>query len=320
VVESTTGPTVVAVLTYKRPVDLKRILPLLIDEAHSVDPIASVLVIDNDPSASGREIVASSGHALQTPHVAYVHEPIPGIAAARSRALREASGAQYLVFIDDDEQPLEGWLMKLVATQRSTGASAVVGPVISEFAHEPSAWIQAGQFFRRRRLPSGSRISVAATNNLLLHMPTIHRLDLDFDREFGLLGGEDTLFTRQLVARGGSLVWCDEAIVLDHVPAHRLTRRWVLSRAFSSGNSWSRVSLKLETHIGRQLRTRARLGALACARIAGGAAKFAWGLLSRDLSTSARGLRTLARGGGMLTGAINVPYVEYSRKKSTLDQ
>jgi succinoglycan biosynthesis protein ExoM len=317
VIELPTSSIIIAVLTYKRPQDLRRILPLLIREALSVRPIASVLVIDNDPSGSAREVVGLSSREVQVPDVVYIHEPTPGIGAARSRALQEAAGAEYLAFIDDDEEPIEGWLGWLVDLQQSTGASAVVGPVISEFAHEPSSWIQEGRFFDRRRLPTGSPLDVAATNNLLLHMPTIRRLELDFDRAFGLLGGEDTLFTRQLITRGGSMIWCDEAIVVDHVPSHRLTRRWVLSRAFSSGNSWSRVSLKLEPQGRRRLGTRMHLIVQACTRVAGGTARFAWGVSRTDLSSRVRGLRTVARGIGMFTGAIDFAYVEYKRGTSS---
>ena len=92
----------------------------------------TVLVIDNDPEASARPIVERLAGTLRPGLVRYVHEPKPGIAAARNRALREAASSALLVFIDDDEVPSERWLEQLVDLQRSSGAAAVVGPVISE--------------------------------------------------------------------------------------------------------------------------------------------------------------------------------------------
>ena len=90
-------------------------------------------------------------------------------------------------------------------------------------------------------------MEVAATNNLLLDLGRIRALGLEFDERFGLSGGSDTLFTRPLVARGGRMVWCDEAMVVDNVPAGRLTRDWVLRRALRSGNSASRVEPRTRT-------------------------------------------------------------------------
>ena len=82
----------------------------------------------------------------------YVHEPEPGIAAARNRALDEAGPADLLVFIDDDERPVDGWLARLVETYRVDRPTAVVGPVVSEYEQQPDAWVSAGRFFDRRRL------------------------------------------------------------------------------------------------------------------------------------------------------------------------
>ena len=80
----------------------------------------------------------------------------------------------------------------------SSDAAAVVGPVQSEFTGELDPWIAAGAFFQRRRLATGTPVEVAATNNLLLDLETVRRLDLRFDPRFGVSGAEDTYFTRTL--------------------------------------------------------------------------------------------------------------------------
>jgi succinoglycan biosynthesis protein ExoM len=196
-----------------------------------------------------------------------------------------------------------------------------VGPVISEYAHTPDPWITAGAFFTRRRMPTGTNVTVAATNNLLLDLRQVRKFGLDFDRRFGLLGGEDTLFTRRLAQQGGTLVWCDEAVVVDRVPAHRLTRSWVLRRAFSSGNSWSRVGLELASVVpGRRVAgypLRIRLLLAGMVRIAGGCARVVQGVLGRSLAHRVRGLRTVARGAGMVSGAVGYVYTEYRRTQPT---
>ncbi|QDW29162.1 glycosyltransferase family 2 protein [Arthrobacter sp. KBS0702] len=312
------GDVVIAVLTYRRPEDISLALPRLAAQAETLAggplPTATVLVIDNDPAGSARAAVQDIAATLRPGLVRYAHEPRPGIAAARNRALADAGTAALLVFIDDDEVPSERWLSQLVELQRRSGAAAVVGPVISEYEHEPEPWIQAGRFFRRRRLATGTRLSVAATNNLLLDLRQIHALGLGFDERFGLSGGSDTLFTRQLVQRGGSMLWCDEAVVVDRVPASRLTRGWVLRRALRSGNSAARVNLELAAAAGPRLAARASSLASGSLRLFGGAARLGAGLLTGSMAHQAMGLRTAARGLGMASAAFGYVYSEYRRK------
>jgi succinoglycan biosynthesis protein ExoM len=300
---------VIAVLAYKRPERLKALLPLLIERAARSPRPASVLVIDNDAEASARDAVQS----LASAGVRYVCEPQPGIAAARNRALLEAQGARFLVFIDDDESPSASWLHSLLDTYHRTGAAAVVGPVVSEFEVKPEEWITRGGFFLRRRLPTGTEVSVAATNNLLLDLEQISRLGIDFDPRFGLTGGEDTLFTRQIIQRGGKIVWCDEALVADVVPKDRSTRTWVLQRAFSSGNTWSQVSLELAGGGYQRFTDHCRLLAAGCIRVLGGPLRFTLGVATRSVADKAKGLRTFMRGAGMITGALGYSYQEYGR-------
>lgn len=304
-------PVVIAMLTYRRPDDLAQAIPSILEQTAGVRPAATLMVVDNDPAASARDAV----RAFAADGVQYVHEPRPGIAAARNRALTEAPGNALLIFIDDDERPQPGWLQNLVAGFQRSGAAAVVGPVVSEYEQEPEEWIRAGRFFDRRRLPSGTRVDVAATNNLLLDLTQVHALGLTFDEKFGESGGSDTLFTRRLHAAGREMIWCDEAVVTDVVPVGRLTRDWVLRRAFRSGNSWIRTSLELSgTPRGRVL-VRVQAVGIGVVRLAGGTARLAAGALTRSMGLRARGLRTMARGGGMLAGAGGYTYREYRRKK-----
>lgn len=301
---------VIAVLTYKRPEDIGVALPRLLEQAASATMDCSVLVIDNDPSGSARSMVES----FNATNLFYANETHPGIAAARNRALTESADRDLLVFIDDDEVPVENWLNLLLAQYATTRPAAVAGPVISEYEQEPSAWIAAGEFFKRRRMPSGTPLTVAATNNLLLDLRQVRALGLEFDERFGLSGGSDTLFTRLLLQRGGAMVWCDEAVVIDRVPSSRLTRDWVLRRSLRSGNSWSRVALELAQGPSDELRTRTVLSARGGVRLAGGLARYGLGVVTRQPRHRAKGLRTTARGAGMMSGALGYVYSEYQRK------
>jgi succinoglycan biosynthesis protein ExoM len=305
-----TDRVTIAVLTYQRPDDLAELLPALVLQVHEVAADVDIVVVDNDPAGGARRQVeqAAAGAPIR-----YLHEAAPGIAAARNRALDEAT-AELLVFIDDDERPTPQWLARLLAVHDRHRVEAVVGPVVSRYETPPSRWVEAGRFFDRRRMPTGTTVTIAATNNLLLDLAWVRRNGLRFDTRFGLSGGSDSLFTRQLHERGGRMLWCDEAVVIDIVPANRLTRDWVLRKAYRIGNATSRVLLD-GTAPRRRFRMRLRLLGRGSVRVAGGAVRCLAGVLSGRLGHRARGMRTVARGAGMLSGSLGSVYSEYARSR-----
>jgi glycosyltransferase involved in cell wall biosynthesis len=308
----------VAVLTFKRDDDLAQVLPLLVQQVHAnraPELAIRILVIDNDPDGSAAERVRALGRTTDVP-VVYVNETTPGISAARNRALSESADSRLLVFIDDDEHPTEDWLSILLATWRNLRPIAIIGPVVSEYDVEPEPWVVKGEYFARRRMPTGTPTGVASTNNLLLDLDFVRDRGIRFDPTLGLSGGEDTMFSRQLVRAGGLIVWCDEAIVVDRVPADRVTRRWVVLRAVSSGNAWSITSVKLAASGVERAKTRLGLTASGVLRVLGGTARLTAGVVLRRMDLRARGVRTLARGAGMTTGAWGYKYLEYRRPTS----
>ena len=301
--------TTVITLTFRRPLDLSEALPSLVRHIAAV-PGAELLVVDNDTTPSARDAVAP--WTVEHP-VRYVHEPRPGIAAARNRGLAEAADSDVVVFIDDDERPRDGWLAALLSTYERERATGVAGAVVSVYDAPPDAWISAGRFFDRLRHPTGTELEVVATNNLLLDVSVLRGWGLQLDEAFGLTGGSDTVLSLEIRARGGRLVWCDEAVVEDVVPAARATRSWVLRRAFRMGNTGSRARIHVASGSRARAAVRITMAARGLARVAGGAAAAAWGAVSGSLARRARGVRTMVRGAGMTLGAFGYVYAEYAR-------
>ncbi|MBW3069449.1 glycosyl transferase family 2 [Actinomyces sp. 432] len=303
----------IAVLTYKRPEHAASVVPALDAALSELDDgrALRLIVVDNDPDASARPVVAA-GAAGALHRVSYVHEPAPGIAAARNRALAECD-EDAIVFIDDDERPRSGWLPALVSQWERAGAEAVAGPVVPDFSRQPDSWILAGGWFNHGRRASGTPMPAAATNNLLLDMAFLRSNGLRFDLDFGMSGGEDTLLTRQLVQAGGRIVWCDEAVVADQLPAERLTREWVRRRAFWSGNSWAAVDIRLAAPGGPRLTARMRQLARGGVRVAGGMAKMLAAGAKRDEAAQSRAVRVYERGRGMCAGALGRRWMPYRR-------
>ncbi|MFE1646141.1 glycosyltransferase family 2 protein [Microbacterium sp. P01] len=294
---------VVAVPTFRRPKALDSLLTALRDQTPA--QTARVLVIDNDPAGSAAEV-------CERHSVDYVCEPSAGLAAVRNRALDESRNDDALVFIDDDELPAAGWLRALVDRWESSRASAVSGRVESRFPEGFSdPWIRAGGFFSRVAFADGATQPFAPTNNLLLDLSFTRSKGLRFDPAFGMSGGEDILFTTQIVAAGGTIVSCPAALVYDDVAADRLNRSWVLRRAYRVGISTVRADL-VDRH---GLARRARWIARGAARLAAGSGRWLWGSLSRSDKHEARGARAAARGAGMVMAAFGADYAEYAHRR-----
>lgn len=335
----------IAMLTYRRNDYLAQVIPELLAQADDVcdaQTTVGVLIVDNDPQAGARSVVeaaraalagqqpetaeppgaADSGAMAVTSRLVYVHEPEPGIVAGRNRALSQAHGSDALIFIDDDEIPSPGWLKALVSTWRAQGCAAVTGPTPPTFEVDPSVWVAASGAFDSWEAADGAQVRSADTGNLLLDLAVVEDLGLRFDPRYGLTGGEDSLFTRQLTRAGGVIRFAAGAVVTKRVPAARARRTWVLERSLRSGSSWARVRIDTAGPAdggasGRLARLRRRLGygakGLAKAGVDGARAGVA--RIRGDVPAQAR-YEVSSRGGlGMVVGALGVHVREYGRPR-----
>lgn len=296
-------------LTYRRPEDLEVAIPALLTQVEGF-PGAQILIVDNDTEPSAATTVAawSSDHPVR-----YVHEPTPGIAAARNRALDELADHELIIFIDDDERPEPGWLDTLVATFREYECLGVAGRVRSQLEAPVDPWIVQGGWFTRPQRVTGESMPVVATNNLLLDIAAVQRLGVRFDNAFGLTGGSDTVFSLEAGRRGAHFVWCDEAVVVDMVPAARVTRRWVVRRAYRSGNSRSRAQIHVTRGRLPRAVVRAQLASSGLARLVAGGLPLAVHTVLRQEARASAATRRAVRGAGMLVGAFGRAVVEYAR-------
>lgn len=308
---------VVAVVTFRRPRQVADLVPAIVLQFDELvaEPVArtwALVIVDNDPEQSARPVVSGFTDA----RIRYVTQPTPGVSAARNAALDAAGDADLLVFIDDDERPHPGWLRHLLHTHESTGADLVSGPVVSVFDGALDPWVVAGGFYDREHragLATGTSISHAATNNLLVDLRCVRASGVRFDPRFGLTGGEDSLFTGTLVREGARAVWCADAVVDDILPAARMTPRYVVDRTVSLANAAARVQLALAVGPSQRVRARAVLGAKGVIRLVVGGLRHGGGRLLRSVRHEARGARAMARGRGELMAVIGHAQVPYAR-------
>jgi succinoglycan biosynthesis protein ExoM len=310
----------IGVLTYHRTARLRVLIPQLLTHLDQAQRSGSmtrgdILVVDNDPARSAAEVVESLRHSA----VRYDVEPRPGISYARNRVLDLARDHDLLVFIDDDETPHDHWLDHLLGTRARTGAAAVAGRVVSAADGELDPFVVEGGFLDRSHrigLQTGARIDRAASNNLLVDLRWVREHGLRFDDDFALTGGEDSLFTSRLTQLGGVMVWCDEAVVTDHVPAARMTPRYMLRKSFFMANTTVFVELALRESGWARGSFRAVEAARQLVRTGQGIALLLGSTIGASLYRRARGSRALARAAGAGSALVGHRAVQYARTTS----
>jgi succinoglycan biosynthesis protein ExoM len=227
----------VCVSTYRRPLQLARLIDALARQ-EKPPSILELVIVDNDPSGSARTVVETASASLQ---MRYDIQPRKNIALTRNLGVRLAVG-DWLAFLDDDEVPGGDWLRRMFQTVTQSGADGVLGPVIAVLPEDAPDWIRAGNFFGRRRFATGVMVprNEYRIGNALLRAEWLRQIEGPFDPDYGLSGGEDGRLLNLLANRGARLVWCDEAEVTELVEPSRLTRRWLLMRAYRGGQDYAR--------------------------------------------------------------------------------
>ena len=223
----------ICICTYKRPQPLRRLLDSLGRQDTGGLFTYSVVVADNDEGRSAETIVCEA-QSSSIVMMKYCSEPARGIARARNKAVANAEG-DLIAWIDDDEFPARGWLLKLFTTLRNYNVDGVLGPVRRHFDEEPPAWLKKSRLGDRRVNPTGMRVHwrESRTGNVLLKRSVFGGDVAPFRPEFK--SGEDQDFFQRKIAEGRTFIWSGEAEVFETVPPARWTRRYYLRRAFFHG-------------------------------------------------------------------------------------
>jgi len=232
----------VIVPTLRRPAELERALRSLFVQTNVKDRFQEVVVVDNDPAGSAREVVATLAAASPVPLI-YRHAPRPGVATARNAGLA-ATQAPLIGFLDDDEVASPGWLAALIAAQAETGADVVFGPITGRVP-ENTGWATPylERFFGRAGPTATGLIQEPfGCGNSLMVRATALPGSAPFDARADQAGGEDDALFAALSARGGRFGWAADAWVEEYAPAHRATLRYALTRAFAYGQGPSQTA------------------------------------------------------------------------------
>lgn len=230
------------IATYRRT---DRLAALLDDLTRQTLLPVEVVVIDNDAAGSAQPVIGERVRLGVPFPIHYGIQPERNISLTRNRTVEAARAGDWLAFIDDDERAAAGWLEGLARAAIRYDADVVQAPVVPVVPDDAPAWIRAGRFYDWARLPSGSTVPLNKLRfgNVLIRGEPLRSEPGPFDVWFGLSSGEDSEMLARLVAKGARVVWCDDSEVTEPVETKRLTLDWLLQRALSGGQDFSRRTL-----------------------------------------------------------------------------
>lgn len=237
----------ITICTRERPVMLRACLDSVCVQAVPEGVEAWIAVVENNDRPAARAV--ADAVAKETGwRIDHVLEPELGIPFARTRCGRHAleSGADWALYLDDDEQARPGWLAAFVAAAREHEAEVFYGRVIARYPTDTPAWMVEPEVNKR---PSGALLKKAEGHNTLVTTrifadPAQGGFGLAFDTTLRFTGGSDTEFFGRVHDHGGRIVWVPEAEVDEIVPASRMTVRWQLRRAFRVASSLAQVQAR----------------------------------------------------------------------------
>ncbi len=220
---------------------LNSVLPQLAESAVQT----SLIVVENSDRPACHDLIMRYKEAFPAVRIEHVIEAELGIPFARNAGIEQALKihADWIVFIDDDEEACEGWIETLTAAVDHWDADVFHGPVRQIYASDCPLWIRMKQFHGGE---NGTIIAGAATNNTMAHsrLFSASGLGLRFDTSLRFSGGSDVELFSRATWKGATIRWINDAVVREHVPAARQTPDWLLQRAQRDAANWVTITRK----------------------------------------------------------------------------
>lgn len=229
---------IIATTTRNRPVMICHLYKSLSTLYIPHECATEFLIVENNTEDTSYKWLNDIRSSMADRTVTHLLETNIGISNARNRALEYAiqDNADFLVFVDDDEQVEVDWLVKLVSEQQRLDLDIVGSPVRPIPANPNlSPWkklvwsgieahsIKAERKARMKWSENKADTIKIATGSWMGKIDFFRRTGLRFDSRIGLAGGEDWnlwIQARKLRARTG---WAPDATVYETVPCCRIS-------------------------------------------------------------------------------------------------
>lgn len=236
---------IVAFCTYNRAARLPALVNAL---RQQTCPLPFEILAVNNNSQDNTLAVLEQLAREPGANLRYVTEIEPGIVPARNRAIEECLGADYMLFLDDDELPRPGWLTAAHNALTQDGAACVGGRVAVNFAPNPRPpWLGDELLGFLAEVDYGTApfwikdtSTPLWTANVAYRMAIFRadpglRFDARYNRQGNIGGGEDAMMFRRLLEQRVQMRYAPDMLVEHFVEPWRLRRSYFLKLHYAAG-------------------------------------------------------------------------------------
>jgi glycosyltransferase involved in cell wall biosynthesis len=229
-------------------------------------PNAGMLIVDNASTDGTPAFLA--GLVRRHPFIRAVREPRAGIYFARRTGVLETRDADFLLWIDDDVIPRDGWIEGLLGELLADPALGVIGPAIDAIWEcEPEGWftehmqrdVPVMSFPSGRQewcypcYPAGATLALRGDPCLDFYC-TQDRLDHPLGRRPGqtqarTVAGEDLDLSEVYIRAGYKVISVNHVKVGHRILAFKVTPGWLIDKYASDG----RLRIRLARLTGRSV-------------------------------------------------------------------
>lgn len=211
-----------------------------------------LLVVDNNSKDATREVVERFSRNVAF-KVRYLFEPQQGLSHARNRGVT-ASGADYVLFTDDDVLVDPDWLRSMLAALIDRGADCAGGKVLPLWRDNRPKWLGDTMLNVLAMLDYGDQVLEldGATNDRTLYGASMgfRREKLlavgVFNPELGRKGsvgaGEDLEIQERLRQHAGRVIYEPQSVVYHKIDPERLHKRYFRRWHYIAGRDRAKIN------------------------------------------------------------------------------
>lgn len=249
----------IVICTYNRALLLESILKSLLGICSLIYDMVEIIVVDNNSSDATKDVVEVFVKQQKPSfNIRYVFEPNQGLSFARNSGIKCSTG-DIIIFIDDDVQIKEDWLVEIKkGFEKYPGALGMGGVIIPIFDCDLPAWL--GKNDEWKNLP-GIVIAHNLGNEYAYYNDTSFGkfpfganmafkktafekygfFNINLGRSKKLTSHEDAEFCQRLVDNKEKLFYNPHAIVWHPVPRCRLTLSYIMKWFWYAGISKANI-------------------------------------------------------------------------------
>ena len=245
------------------------------------DGAVELVIIDNASTDDTARVCEAFRHDAPG-RTRVIHEPRAGLSFARNRGLAESTG-ELVAFVDDDIYFDPAWLRAVLdAFHAHPEAGAIGGRSIPVFETARPRWVHDSMMVYYGSTNSGDQLRPMRFPehpfgvNMALRRDVFDRVG-GFRTDLGRIGSsllsneEKDLFYR-VHAAGIASLYVPDAVIHHRVPAERVSKAWLLRRAYWQGISNvvfdARIEGRTRAELARTLWRSARIAAPASVKLA----------------------------------------------------